>query len=123
MYRLRNQVFHVGGYSATSDLEGNDGNLKQNLKLYISAEMDIGTTHTPESPFPWTVQSGTPIYLTKNGYGTMVVMSLEQYTALTEDIEAKLDEADDYAKEHSERFTAEEVFSRVKQRIQNHEEL
>ena len=68
------------------------------------------------------VQSGTPIYLTKNGYGTMVVMSLEQYTALTEDIEAKLDEADDYAKEHSERFTAEEVFSRVKQRIQNHEE-
>lgn len=38
-----------------------------------------------------TVQTGTPIYLTKNGYGTMVVMSLEQYTALTEDIEAKLD--------------------------------
>lgn len=31
----------------------------------------------------------------------MVVMSLEQYTALTEDIEAKLDEADDYAKEQS----------------------
>ncbi len=50
-------------------------------------------------------------------------MSLEQYTALTEDIEAKLDEADNYAKEHSERLTAEEVFSRVKQRIKNHEEL
>ena len=70
-----------------------------------------------------TIQNGTPIYLTKNGYGTMVVMSLEQYTALTEDIEAKLDEADSYAKEHSERLTAEEVFSRVKQRIKNHEEL
>ena len=53
----------------------------------------------------------------------MEVMSLELYTALTEeDIEGKLDEADNYAKEHSERLTAEEVFSRVKQRIKNHEE-
>lgn len=50
MYKLRNQVLHVGGYSATADLEGNDGSLKQNLKLCISAEMDIGTTHTPGSP-------------------------------------------------------------------------
>lgn len=46
MYKLRNQVLHVGGYSATADLEGNDGSFKQNLKLCISAEMDIGTTHT-----------------------------------------------------------------------------
>lgn len=30
-----------------------------------------------------TVQNGAPVYLTKNGYGTMVVMSLEQYSALT----------------------------------------
>lgn len=50
MYKLRNQVLHVGGYSVTADLEGNDGSLKQNLKLCISAEMDIGTTHTPGSP-------------------------------------------------------------------------
>ena len=49
MYRLRNQVLHVGGYSATADLEGNDGSLKQNLKLCISAEMDIGTMRTPDS--------------------------------------------------------------------------
>ena len=27
--------------------------------------------------------------INKNGYGTMVVMSLEQYSALTEDVEAK----------------------------------
>ena len=51
----------------------------------------------------------------------MEIMSLEHYTALTEDLEGKLDEADNYAKEHSERLTAEEVFSRVKQRIKNHE--
>lgn len=31
-----------------------------------------------------TVKSGQPVYLTKNGYGSMVVLSLEQYAALTE---------------------------------------
>ena len=41
-----------------------------------------------------TVKRGQPVYLTKNGYGSMVVMSLEQYSALTENVEAKLDEAD-----------------------------
>ena len=40
------------------------------------------------------VKSGEPVYLTKNGYGSMVVLSLEQYAALTDDIELKLDEAD-----------------------------
>ncbi len=40
------------------------------------------------------VNDGQPLYLTKNGYGTMVVMSLEQYSALTDDTEIKLDEAD-----------------------------
>ena len=28
-----------------------------------------------------TVKQGKPVYLTKNGYGSMVVLSLEQYTA------------------------------------------
>ncbi len=40
------------------------------------------------------VNDGQPVYLTKNGYGTMVVMSLEQYSALTDDTEIKLHEAD-----------------------------
>ncbi|MGI6326788.1 MAG: type II toxin-antitoxin system Phd/YefM family antitoxin [Saccharofermentanales bacterium] len=70
-----------------------------------------------------TVKEGTPVYLTKNGYGTMVVMSLEQYSALTEDVEAKLDEADKMAATTTERYTAEEVFSRVKERIGKHEEI
>lgn len=30
-----------------------------------------------------TVKGGKPVYLTKNGYGSMVVLSLKQYTALT----------------------------------------
>lgn len=70
-----------------------------------------------------TVKEGTPVYLTKNGYGTMVVMSLEQYTALTEDVEAKLDEADRMAETSAERFTAEEVFGRAKERIKENEKL
>ena len=40
------------------------------------------------------VKQGDPVYLTKNGYGTMVVLGLEQYAALTDEIEMKLDEAD-----------------------------
>ena len=28
------------------------------------------------------VHEGTPVYLTRNGHGTMVVMSLEQYASL-----------------------------------------
>lgn len=40
------------------------------------------------------VNTGQPVYLTKNGYGAMVVLSLAEYAALTSDIEMKLDEAD-----------------------------
>lgn len=70
-----------------------------------------------------TVKEGKPVYLTKNGYGTMVVMSLEHYTALTEDIEAKLDEADHMAAATTERHTADEVFNRVKNRIKANEKV
>ena len=41
-----------------------------------------------------TVKGGQPVYLTKNGYGSMVVLSLEQYAALTDEVELRLDEAD-----------------------------
>lgn len=64
-----------------------------------------------------TVKSGEPVYLTKNGYGSMVVISLEQYAALTDEVELKLDEADKAAAADSVRITEDEVFSRVRQRI------
>ena len=35
------------------------------------------------------VKEGQPVYLTKNGYGSMVVLSLEEYSRLTEDIETR----------------------------------
>lgn len=63
------------------------------------------------------VKKGEPVYLTKNGYGSMVVLSLEQYAALTDEIEMKLDEADKAAAADSVRYTEDEVFSRVRNRI------
>ena len=62
---------------------------------------------------------GRPVFLTKNGYGTMVVMSIEQYAALTDVVEAKLDEADRAAHSSSLRFSADEVFSRARKRMTN----
>ena len=66
---------------------------------------------------------GEPVYLTKNGYGSMVVLSLEQYAALTDEIEMKLDEADKAAAADSVRYTEDEVFSRVRNRIHEREAL
>ncbi|MDI3535812.1 MAG: hypothetical protein PWR12_1024 [Eubacteriaceae bacterium] len=70
-----------------------------------------------------TVKSGEPVYLTKNGYGSMVVISLEQYAALTDEVELKLDEADKAAAADSVRLTEDEVFSRVRQRINERKAL
>jgi len=63
------------------------------------------------------VGGGQPVYLTKNGYGTMVVMSLEHYAELTDDVELKLDEADQAAANSDIRYTHEEVFARLKEGI------
>jgi prevent-host-death family protein len=56
------------------------------------------------------LRSGKPVFLTKNGYGTMVLMSLKQYEALMEDVETKLDEADAAASADAVRFSHDEVF-------------
>ena len=69
------------------------------------------------------VKKGEPVYLTKNGYGSMVVLSLEQYAALTDEIEMKLDEADKAAAADSVRYTEDEVFSRGRNRIHERKAL
>ena len=38
------------------------------------------------------LSKGEPVFLTKNGYGSMVLLSLEQYEELTNDVELALDE-------------------------------
>ena len=63
------------------------------------------------------VSSGEPVFLTKNGYGSMVVMSLEAYSQLTEGVEHALDEADRLAELDSKRLSHEEVFDNLKRRI------
>ena len=70
-----------------------------------------------------TVKGGQPVYLTKNGYGSMVVLSLEQYAALTDEVELRLDEADRAAAADSIRYTEEEVFSRVRSRLHERKAL
>lgn len=63
------------------------------------------------------VNSGEPVYLTKNGYGVMVVLSLEEYARLTDNVEMKLDEADRQAAMTEERLSHEKVFSKVRSAV------
>ena len=63
------------------------------------------------------VGGGEPVYLTKNGYGTMVLMSVEQYSALIDDVERKLDEADAFAAQSSIRLSKSDIFDKARSRI------
>lgn len=63
------------------------------------------------------VNGGDPVFLTKNGYGTMVVMSISAYSNLTSGVEKALDEADEYAAASNERMTHEEVFGTLRRRL------
>ena len=64
--------------------------------------------------------SNAPVFLTKNGYGTMVLMSIEQYSELTDNIEQKLDEADAAAEQTAVQYSASDVFGRARRRINEH---
>jgi prevent-host-death family protein len=63
------------------------------------------------------VNTGEPVYLTKNGYGAMVVLSLDMYSRLTDGVEAALDEADRMAEKDSRRMNHEEVFGSLRRKI------
>jgi prevent-host-death family protein len=63
------------------------------------------------------VKDGGPVYLTKNGRGTMVVLSLEDYSALADTVELMLDEADHIAETTNTRYTHKEVFSQLKNKL------
>lgn len=69
------------------------------------------------------LKSGEPVILTKNGYGSMVLLSLEQYSALTDDVELALDEADRAASLSGTRYSGDEVFSKVRGRIRGRKAL
>jgi len=65
------------------------------------------------------------VYLTKNGYGSMVVMSLEKYAKLMEDkeyieyIERELDGADKEIEDAKTKYYTEEEMEQIVGRILN----
>lgn len=60
-----------------------------------------------------------PVFLTKNGYGDMVVMSYESYEKLQFESEVyfKLKEAELQAKQSKQRLSHKEVFNSLKQSL------
>ena len=60
------------------------------------------------------VNAGEPVYMTKNGYGAMVVLSLEEYSRLTDSVEVALDKADKVAEENGVRMSHAEVFENLR---------
>ena len=63
------------------------------------------------------VSDGSPVFLTKNGYGSMVVLSLEAYCRLTDSVEAALFQADYEAEHDARRLSHEEVFDSIREKI------
>ena len=65
------------------------------------------------------VIEGGPVFLTKNGYGSMVVMSVEQLEHINGGVEFALDAADRQAATTSLRYTHEEVFGSIREGLRN----
>lgn len=61
------------------------------------------------------VQQGGPVFLTKNGYGSMVVMSMQQFERLNGNVEDALDAADAQAETTSLRYSHDEVFGSIRE--------
>ena len=63
------------------------------------------------------VEKGDPVYLTKNGYGTMVVLSIDTYSKIIESEEYIMDVADAAAASTNHRLTHDEVFGKIKDKL------
>ena len=69
------------------------------------------------------VAEGEPVYLTRNGRGAYAVMTIEDYEKLSSAmkeynyIESKLDEADRLAETTTKRYSHEEVFDSIKNKL------
>lgn len=61
-------------------------------------------------------ETAQPVFLTKNGYGDMVVMSMEAYENMQfeSDIYCKLAEAEREAEETGERFSSKDILNAMK---------
>lgn len=65
------------------------------------------------------VEAEGPVFLTKNGRGSMVVMSFEQYRRVSDTMEQALDAADRQAAAMPLRYSHEEVFGSVREMLAN----
>ena len=65
-------------------------------------------------------ETSEPIFLTKNGYGDMVVMSIEAYENIQFENEVyfKLKEAELQAKSTDVRYSSDEVFGTLRKKLQ-----
>ncbi len=70
------------------------------------------------------LKENEPVYLTKNGYGSIVVLSIEKYAKLinaakyNEYIETLLDEADKEAEDPETKcYTHEEIFGKLRRTL------
>jgi prevent-host-death family protein len=63
--------------------------------------------------------SDKPIIFTKNGRGSMVLVSLDRFSRMAhlDYIEQSLDEADSYARSNSENMAHEAVFTKLRTKI------
>lgn len=66
-------------------------------------------------------ESGEPIYITKNGYGDLVIMSIETYekNMAKAELYGKLAMAEEQINNGEELFEAEEVFKGLRKRYGN----
>lgn len=64
------------------------------------------------------LESG-PIFLTKNGYGSMVVMSIEQFEHINGSVESALDAADRQAATTTLRYSHDEVFGSIREGLRH----
>jgi prevent-host-death family protein len=64
-------------------------------------------------------ETSEPVFLTKNGYGNMVVMSMEAYERYQFDSKAyiKLKEAEAEAKATNKRYSHSEVFNELREQL------
>ena len=87
---------------------------KGNIMIQIRPVSDLRNKFTEIEKV---VSGGEAVYLTKNGYGSMVVLSLENYSKLTDQVEHALDMADYFADSNDKRLTHEEVFNGLREKF------
>lgn len=70
-------------------------------------------------------ETAQPVFLTKNGYGDMVVLSMEAYENLQfeSEIYCKLQEAEREAELTQQRFSSKEVLRAMKDTIEGNESV